>query len=221
MANACFSSHNAPGNNCKDPTRGSFQIPTGATFEDIGPNIQNFKVTYFKFAARQAYDVHYDNLPATDGPLWNCTCPDFRYRRAMNSTMCKHCQGSALLIRAPTPFVTAHVSPITQQLYGILHQMPIGSPLAVFGPDTKIRVNLAGESGYIAFTRGQWKCYTCGGRDGRTYLKGRQCKHIACYSESLVDDDYEQYYTVLANQAFSRDMRRQRRQGRTAWQRFN
>ena len=60
MSNACFSSHNAPGQNCSDPTRGSFQIPTGAEFPDIGPGRKRFKVTYFKFAARRAYTVRYD-----------------------------------------------------------------------------------------------------------------------------------------------------------------
>lgn len=100
MANACFQSHNAPGNNCKDPTRGSFQIPTGATFEDIGPNVQNFKVTYFKFAARQAYDVHYELV---DGPIWNCTCPDFEFNdRLEQKTACKHIQACVDKINGTT-----------------------------------------------------------------------------------------------------------------------
>ena len=198
---------------------GDPSIARGLPFTRLGNNPLFFETEFFKYAAAPQYIIKYRLVH--NSPVWHCTCPDFRYRRARNSTMCKHCQGSAILIRAPTPFVTAHVSQITQQLYDLLYRLPIGSPLPVFGPDTKIRVDLTGESGYIAFTRGRWKCYTCGGRDGRTYLKGRQCKHIACYSESLIDADYEQYCTVLNNRVFSRDMRRQRRQGETAWQRFN
>jgi hypothetical protein len=100
MANACFQSHNAPGNNCKDPTRGLFQIPTGATFEDIGPNVQDFKVTYFKYAARKAYDVHYEFV---DGPIWNCTCPDFEFNdRLEQKTACKHIQACVDKINGTT-----------------------------------------------------------------------------------------------------------------------
>ena len=198
---------------------GDPSIVRGLPFTRLGNSPLFFETEFFKYAAAPQYLVRYSLVH--NSPVWNCTCPDFRYRRAANSTMCKHCQGSAILIRAPTPFVTRHVSPITHQSYDLLHQLPIGEPLAVFGPGTKLRVDVTGEPGYISFTRGQWKCYTCGGRDGRTYLKDRQCKHIACYSESLVDDDYEQYCTVLVNRVFSRAMRRQRRQGRTAWQRFN
>ena len=198
---------------------GDPSIVRGLPFTRLGNSPLFFETEFFKYAAAPQYLVRYSLVH--NSPVWNCTCPDFRYRRAANSTMCKHCQGSAILIRAPTPFVTRHVSPITHQSYDLLHQLPIGEPLAVFGPGTKLRVDVTGEPGYISFTRGRWKCFTCGGRDGRTYLKGRQCKHIACYSESLVDDDYEQYCTVLVNRVFSRAMRRQRRQGRTAWQRFN
>jgi len=198
---------------------GDPSIIRGLPFTRLGNVPLFFETEFFKYAAAPQYLIRYHLV--NNSPVWTCTCPDFRYRRAATATMCKHCQGSSLLVRAPTPFVTAHISPISLQSYDLLRPTPIGAALSVFGPGGKIRVDVTGDSGYIAFTRGQWKCYTCGGRDGRTYLKGRQCKHIACYSESLVDDNYEQYCTVLTNQAFSRDMRQQRRQGRTAWQRFN
>ena len=94
MANACFSSHNAPGQNCSDTTRGSFQIPTGGPFVDIGPGRKRFKVTYFKFAARMAYTVLYDNRESIDDrPMWSCNCPDFEFNdRDTQRTCCKHVQ---------------------------------------------------------------------------------------------------------------------------------
>lgn len=90
MSNACFSTHNAPGNNCKDPTRGAFQIPTGGPFEDIGTQKKTFKVTYFKFAAKKSYTVKYTNIKQ---PIWSCNCPDFDFNdREQNKTACKHIQ---------------------------------------------------------------------------------------------------------------------------------
>ena len=104
MANACFSSHNAPGQNCSDPTRGSFQIPTGAEFQDIGPGRKRFKVTYFKFAARRAYTVRYDNRESVENrPIWICNCPDFEFNdRAENRTACKHIQACVDKINGTT-----------------------------------------------------------------------------------------------------------------------
>lgn len=85
--NACFATHNAPGQNCSDTSRGSFQIPTGGPWIDIGTEPKQFKVTYFKYAARIAYDVRYE--PSK----WSCTCPDFEFNdREALKTCCKHIQ---------------------------------------------------------------------------------------------------------------------------------
>lgn len=94
MSNACFSSHNPPGHECKTAPRGQFQIPTGGPFVDIGEFKRNFKVTYFKYAARVAYNTVYDGrVSVEDRPVWTCTCPDFEFQdRAVNRTSCKHIQ---------------------------------------------------------------------------------------------------------------------------------
>tara|TARA_B100001559_G_scaffold320863_1_gene334603 strand:- start:920 stop:1279 length:360 start_codon:yes stop_codon:yes gene_type:complete len=94
MSNACFESHNAPGQDCSDPTRGSFNIPTGGPFVDIGAGRKRFKVTYFKFAARRSYTVLYDNRESVDDrPVWECNCPDFEFNeRQPLRTCCKHIQ---------------------------------------------------------------------------------------------------------------------------------
>ena len=89
--NACFSSHNRRGQNCRQPTRGAFQIPTGGNWQNVGQRRIQFKVTYFKYGSRRAYDVYYDG---TVTPItWSCTCPDFEMNgRAENRTSCKHIQ---------------------------------------------------------------------------------------------------------------------------------
>ena len=89
--NACFSSHNRPGQKCRQPVRGAFQIPTGGNWQNIGARTLHFKVTYFKYGTRQAYNVHYNGnvTPIT----WSCTCPDFEFHnRALERTACKHIQ---------------------------------------------------------------------------------------------------------------------------------
>lgn len=90
MSNACFNSDNAPGRRCQDAARGTFQIPTGGPFVDVGQLRRVYKVTYFKFAASIAYRVVYDGLGHR--PLWSCTCPDFEHNRAATRTCCKHIQ---------------------------------------------------------------------------------------------------------------------------------
>ena len=94
MSNACFSSHNPPGHDCKTAPRGQFQIPTGGPFIDIGMFERTYKVIYFKFAARKAYQVKYKGGPNEENrPLWICTCPDFDFQdRLENRTCCKHIQ---------------------------------------------------------------------------------------------------------------------------------
>lgn len=91
MSNACFNSNNAPGQRCRDASRGTFEIPTGGPFVNIGEYRRVFKVTYFKYAASIAYRVVYDGLGHR--PIWTCTCPDFEHNdRASNRTCCKHIQ---------------------------------------------------------------------------------------------------------------------------------
>jgi len=94
MANACFVTHNAPGEHCKETPRGSFNIPTGGAFVDIGPGRHRFKVTYFKYAARRSYTVLYDNRDSVDiRPTWECNCPDYEFNnRQQDRTCCKHIQ---------------------------------------------------------------------------------------------------------------------------------
>ena len=91
MSNACFNSHNAPGQQCRDVPRGTFQIPTGGPFVDVGEFRRVYKVSYFKFAASIAYKVVYNGLP--HDVTWLCSCPDFEHQdRAANRTCCKHIQ---------------------------------------------------------------------------------------------------------------------------------
>jgi predicted nucleic acid-binding Zn finger protein len=90
MANACFATDNSPGQNCKNAILGLFQIPTGGQWVDIGPTTQEFKVTYFKFAAKLSYLVKYENKK---GPIFSCSCPDFQFNdRDETKTCCKHIQ---------------------------------------------------------------------------------------------------------------------------------
>ena len=92
MANACFSSDNPPGDDCKDPQRGQFSIPVGGPWVDIVTFKKKFKVTYFKYAAKIAYTVYYTNAN-NKGPTWKCNCPDFQFNdREEKHTCCKHIQ---------------------------------------------------------------------------------------------------------------------------------
>lgn len=113
--NACFSSHNRRGQNCRQPVRGAFRIPTGGPWENVGARALDFKVTYFKYGARQSYDVRYDGnvTPIT----WHCTCPDFEFNnRAVERTMCKHIQACLHKIRGTSVngqyerFLIEHIS---------------------------------------------------------------------------------------------------------------
>jgi len=89
MSNACFSSHNPVGHNCKTTLRGQFEIPTEGPFVFIGDFKRDFKVTYFKYGSKWSYLVRYDGSQVK----WSCTCPDFEHRdRATSKTCCKHIQ---------------------------------------------------------------------------------------------------------------------------------
>jgi len=73
------------------------------------------------------------------------------------------------------------------------------------------------EPGYIEY-RGRWFCWTCGGANGFKHLKGRMCKHIACYEKSFTDDSYEQWVTEIEDHAaFRQECDGQRH----VWQRFS
>ncbi len=88
MSNACFNTHNAPGQRCRTAPRGTFQIPTGGPFVNVGDTRRVYKVSYFKYAASMAYRVVYDGHGR-----WSCTCPDFEHHdRAQSRTCCKHIQ---------------------------------------------------------------------------------------------------------------------------------
>ena len=93
MSNACFSSDNLPSEDCKAPQRGQFSIPTGGPWVDIGTFKKSYKVTYFKYAAKIAYNIIYDNRESSNGPIWKCSCPDYKFNdRFENHTCCKHIQ---------------------------------------------------------------------------------------------------------------------------------
>ena len=198
--------------------KGDPSIERGKNFTRLGRDDSYFETEFFKSAAAPQYLVRYwlqDNQPQ-----WHCTCPDFIHRRMSTRTMCKHCQGAATLIRAPTPFINAHMTQIAPSEYDQMIVMPIGQPLPLVGRVLRMRVEMTGSPGYVAFTAGKWRCYTCGGQSGIEYLKGKQCKHIACYSHSLLDATYAQYVTVMNVGAFMTAKNRQRYAGRAAWQRF-
>jgi len=198
--------------------QGDASIERGHTFVRIDDNDRYFEAEFFKYAAAPQYLVKYcleDNQPQ-----WHCTCPDFIYRRMVSQTMCKHCQGAAMSVMAPTPFVNAHITPITPEEYTQLMATPIGHPLPLVGRTVRMRVEITGEPGYVAYTNRKWRCYTCGGPSGVKYLKGKQCKHIACYTHSLEDDTYEQYITVMATGSFRGARNRQTIDRKANWQRF-
>jgi len=198
--------------------QGDASIERGHPFVRLEDDDQHFEAEFFKYAAAPQYLVKYwlkDNQPQ-----WHCTCPDFIYRRMVSQTMCKHCQGAAMSVMAPTPFVNAHITPITPEEYTQLMATPIGHPLPLVGRTVRMRVEITGEPGYVAYTNRKWRCYTCGGPSGIKYLKGKQCKHIACYTHSLEDDTYEQYITVMATGSFRGARNRQTIDRKANWQRF-
>ena len=198
--------------------QGDDSIERGHPFVRLEGGDRYFEAEFFKYAAAPQYLVKYcleDNQPQ-----WHCTCPDFIYRRMVSQTMCKHCQGAAMSVMAPTPFVNAHITPITPEEYTQLMATPIGHPLPLVGRTVRMRVEITGEPGYVAYTNRKWRCYTCGGPSGIHYLKGKQCKHIACYTHSLEDDTYEQYITVMATGSFRGARNRQTIDRKAIWQRF-
>jgi len=92
MSNACFRTHNPIGRQCRDVSRGHYNIPTGQPVVPIvlpiNVNSKQFRVVYFKFGADYQYDVSY-STPNT----WSCTCPDFTHQhRAEARNCCKHIQ---------------------------------------------------------------------------------------------------------------------------------
>jgi len=199
--------------------RGDPTIPRGLPMAFIGPDELYCEVHYFKYGAAPVYLVRY--MVENTAPRWSCTCPDFIYRRAASGKMCKHCQGCVIFkTLMPTVFVQNHINQITQDNYNKMRVTPIGEPLSVFGQQVYIRVEICGEPGYIGYIANVWRCYTCGGSRGIRFLKGKQCKHIACYSYSLIHNDYEQYCHNMEQTRFVTACNRQRRSGRTHWQRF-
>lgn len=198
--------------------QGDPSIARGRKFTRLGRDEICFETEFFKYAAAPQYLIKYwvqDNQPQ-----WYCTCPDFIHRRLPTRTMCKHCQGASMLIREPTPFVNAHISQISSDEYDEMIVMPIGQPIPILGRNTRMRVQMTGEPGYVAFTNRKWRCYTCGGPSGTEYLKGKQCKHIACYTHSQENDSYAQYITNMNTRAFRSARNRQVNERRAIWQRF-
>lgn len=191
----------------------------GRSFTRLDHITRCFETDYFKYGAAPQYLVRY-RLEG-NSPVWSCTCPDFFYRREAASEMCKHCEGAALLVRGPTDFVTKHVHSIGQNVYDLIAATPLGAPLPLFGQLIRVRVKYPNSvPGFISYTMGEWRCYTCGGRNGSRFLKGNQCKHIACYVQSLNNPFYDQFCAVLDARRFMSLRNRQFRGGTSHWQRF-
>lgn len=186
-----------------------------------------FETEFFKYNAKPQYLIHYwlEQQGLAKTPKWSCTCPDFVNRKGPQHKMCKHCQAVAMLARANTsPFIAKHLRVLTKDIYYKMIAMPIGQPLPILpngAPTKRLRITIAdSEPGYIAYISRRFICYTCGGPAGVQYLKGRQCKHIACYSKSLNDDDYKQYCHIMPTNMFRTAVQQQQRNTKTAWQRF-
>jgi len=197
---------------------GDLSLVGGKRCTYLGPEPRWFETDYFKYGAAPQYLVKY--WFEGPSPHWSCTCPDFVYRRSANGTMCKHCEGAALLVRGATRFVFKHVHLISKPMYNIIDATPLGRHLPLFGQLVRVRVTISGEPGYVSCTRNRWRCYTCGGPDGSKFLKGKQCKHIACYVKSLSDASYTQFCQLMQAVSFRTAHNQQVRDTRTNWQRF-
>jgi hypothetical protein len=198
---------------------GDPSLEGGKKFTRLGDASLCFETDYFLHGSAPQYLVRYklkDN-----SPVWSCTCPDFVYRRGPTSTMCKHCEGAALLIRAPTDFVNKHIRLIGQNIYDLIAATPLGQPLPLFGQLIRVRVKYPNSRpGFVSFTMNRWRCYTCGGRNGSRYLRGKQCKHIACYVYALNNPFYGRFCTPLDSRRFMSLRNIQFRNGTAHWQRF-
>ena len=196
---------------------GAPEIQRGNRFTRVGREKMFFEAEFFKYAAAPQYLIRY--WLENNSPKWSCSCPDFLFRRRTSETLCKHCQAAAHMARGElTPFINAHMRIIPEGEYNVLNSLPIGAPLPLFGQG-RWKIDISPEPGYISWNR-QWKCYTCGGPSGNVYLKHKQCKHVACYSQSLVDNMYTQFCTPVARIPFNNAVTVQRNAGRAAWQRF-
>lgn len=196
---------------------GAPDIRRGSRFTRLRSGPVFFEAEFFKYAASPQYLIRY--RLENNSPKWTCSCPDFLFRRRATETMCKHCQAGAHLARGElTPFISDHMRIISEEKYNLLSGLQIGAPLPLFGQG-RWRIDISPEPGYIAWNR-QWKCYTCGGPSGNVYIKNKQCKHIACYSHSLVNDIYQQFCTPVARAAFNNAVSAQVNVNSAAWQRF-
>lgn len=191
----------------------------GKTFSNIGDISRYFVANYFKTGASPQYLVTYkmDN----ELPFWTCTCPDFVYRQQNDRKMCKHCAAATLLVTdIEHPFIKKFVHEITEQQYTDMSILPIGQPLPIFGRTIYLKCSIDKEAGFISFSLRKWRCYTCGGLDGYTYLKGNQCEHIACYQASLANTLLEKYINEMSFSMFRLERNRQRSRSLAIWQRF-
>jgi predicted nucleic acid-binding Zn finger protein len=196
---------------------GAPDIRRGARFTRIGRDKLFFEAEFFKYAAAPQYLIRY--WLQNNSPKWACSCPDFLFRRRGSETLCKHCQAAAHLSRGEiTPFINAHMCIISENEYNLLAGIPIGAPLPLFGRG-RFRIDISPEPGYISWNR-EWKCYTCGGPSGNVYIKNKQCKHIACYSQSLIDNRYQPFCTPVSRSVFNAAVTAQRNAGMAAWRRF-
>lgn len=200
-------------------TEACFRIPRGEDFVSVGRRPLYFEIQFFKWAAAPQYYVTYlyDSRPE-----WTCTCPDFRFRRHGDRRMCKHIQACVHLLQGRqlpggnyAEFLRWHIRRINQEAWQRYMSTPIGQPLPIIAIPTRMRVQYPNDTpGYIDYDGRQWACRTCGGPDGRRFLKQRQCKHIACYTANLP------YCHPMVPTLYTRAWQRQRRLRRAAWQRF-
>ena len=199
-------------------TEGCFYIPRGGPLIPVGVDTLYFEVQFFKYNASPQYYVKYEH-----GPTWVCTCP---YRVYHPQVMCKHCTACVHLkqgVRLPggnyEGFLNWHIREMDADSFERIGATRVGLPLPQETDNKcwKVQYDDDEEAGYIEY-RNRWHCWTCGGANGHKHLKGRMCKHIACYEKSLTDASYQQWVTEVEDEA---TFRQERANQIRVWQRFS
>lgn len=198
-------------------TEGCFDIPRGGPMVALDNETLYFEVQFFKYNAAPQYYVKYES-----GPMWTCTCP---YRRYHPGVMCKHCVACVHLKQGVTlpggnyeSFLDFHIRELDAIAFERIRATRVGGILPEEDENKCFKVQYASDQpGYIEY-RDQWFCWTCGGANGFQHLKGRMCKHIACYEKSFTDNSYRQWVTEMEDDAaFRQECNNQRH----LWHRFS
>ena len=199
-------------------TEGCFEISRGGPMVPLGDETLYFEVQFFKYNAAPQYYVKY----APNEPMWNCTCP---YRLYHPGVMCKHCttcvhlkQGVDLPGGNYASFLDFHVREMDAISFERILATPVGQPLPQEDENKCLKVQYDSDQPGDVEYRERWCCWTCGGANGFKHLKGRMCKHIACYEKSFTDNSYVQCVTEMEDHAaFRQECDSQRH----VWQRFS